>query len=186
MNLKQFFGNGTAASPTVAALAYAGLIVVLTAVIATSWGGVLSRRTAVDALSDLLARLEGANPGASRADKDGAAVSGSYFLEGPTVTVAGAALLQRVIAVVTQHGGTVVSSQVDLKGTQSKDGFLTVIASCVLEQPALQKTLYDLEAGMPFLFVEQLDAQASTTSTGPAGGKLRVLLSVSGQWQGAR
>jgi general secretion pathway protein M len=186
MNLTKLFGNGTAASPNVAALAYAGLILVLVAVIATSWSGVQSRKAAVEAQNDILMRLEGRSPGASRAAMADGAVSGSYFLEGPTVTVAGAALLQRVIGVVTQHGGSVLSSQVDLQGTQSKDGFLTVIASCVLEQPALQQTIYDLEAGMPFLFVEQLDVQTSPASTDAAGGKLRVLLSVSGQWQGAR
>jgi len=186
MNLKQLLGNGTAAPPYVAALAYAGLILGLMAVIVTSWDGIRSRTATLDGLNDILARLEGATPGAPRATREGAAVAGSYFLEGPTVTVAGAALLQRVIAIVTQHGGNVVSSQVDMQGTQSKDGFLTVIASCILEQAALQKTLYDIEAGMPFLFVEQLDAQAATNSTGAAGGKLRVLLSISGQWQGAR
>lgn len=186
MNLTRLFGSGTAAPPHAASLAYAGLILMLAAVIATSWSGVQSRRAAVEAQNDILMRLEGRGPGASRAAMADGAVSGSYFLEGPTVTVAGAALLQRVIAIVTQNGGSVLSSQVDLQGTQSKDGFLTVIASCVLQQPALQQTIYDLEAGMPFLFIEQLDVTTSSASTDEAGKKLRVLLSVSGQWQGAR
>jgi general secretion pathway protein M len=151
-----------------------------------SWSGVQDRRAAVEGLTDILMRLEGRKPGAAGAATGGAAVSGTYFLEGQTVTVAGAALLQRVIGIVTQHGGSVSSSQVDLQGTQSKDGFLTVTASCVLEQPALQQTLYDLEAGMPFVFVEQLDVQTSPALKDAGGGKLRVLLSVSGQWQGAR
>lgn len=186
MNLTKLFGNGTAAPPYVAALAYAGLVLVLAAATATSWSGLQSRRAAVEAQNDILMRLEGRNPGTSRAAMGDGAVSRSYFLEGSTVTVAGAALLQRVIGIVTQHGGSVLSSQVDLQGTQSKDGFLTVIASCLLEQPALQQVIYDLEAGMPFLFIEQLDAQTSPASTNAVGGKLRVLLSVSGQWQGTR
>jgi uncharacterized protein len=56
------------------------------------------------------------------------------------------------------------------------------------EQPSLQKLLYDLEAGMPFLFVDQLDVQVSlTTAMNESGsGRIRVVLGVSGQWQGNR
>jgi general secretion pathway protein M len=54
----------------------------------------------------------------------------------------------------------------------------------------LQQLLYDLEAGMPFLSVDQLAVQAPTVAAGASNGtgpgKLRVLISVSGQWQGAR
>jgi general secretion pathway protein M len=46
--------------------------------------------------------------------------------------------------------------------------------------------LYDLEAGMPFLFVDQLVVQSPATASGSANGKLRILLAVSGQWQGTK
>jgi len=46
--------------------------------------------------------------------------------------------------------------------------------------------LYDLEAGMPFLFVTQLMVQSSQENPVAEGGRLRVLLGVSGQWQGAK
>jgi general secretion pathway protein M len=106
-------------------------------------------------------------------------------VEGATVTVAGAALLEHVTAAIARLGGNVQSSQIDLQGNQSKNGFITMIASCEIDQPGLQRLLYDLEAGMPFLFVDQLVVQ---TATGAAAGegRLRVLLSVSGQWQGAK
>jgi general secretion pathway protein M len=58
-----------------------------------------------------------------------------------------------------------------------------VTASFDLEQPALQQIIYDLEAGMPFLFVDQLAVQGPAPSM-TSGEKLRVLISVSGQWQG--
>lgn len=101
------------------------------------------------------------------------------------MTVAGANLLQRVAAAVSDVGGQVQSSQVDVSGAQTKDGFVGLVVSCDLEQPALQKLLYDLEAGMPFLFVDQLDVQVpQTTALGDAGtGRVRVILGVSGQWQ---
>jgi general secretion pathway protein M len=50
----------------------------------------------------------------------------------------------------------------------------------------LQQLLYDLEAGMPFLFIDQLVAQAPETGTGALRGKMRVSILVSGQWQGAK
>jgi general secretion pathway protein M len=60
------------------------------------------------------------------------------------------------------------------------------VVSCEMEQPALQKLLYDLEVGMPFLFIDQLDVQVpQTTATNEGGaGLARVVLGVSGQWQG--
>jgi general secretion pathway protein M len=80
----------------------------------------------------------------------------------------------------------VLSSQVDLQGTQSKSGFLTIVASCDIDQPGLQQLLYDIEAGMPFLFVDQLVVQSAASFAGSGDGKLRILLTVSGQWQGAK
>jgi general secretion pathway protein M len=77
----------------------------------------------------------------------------------------------------------VLSSQVELQGTQSKDGFISLIASCEVEQAALQRLLYDLESGMPFLFVEQLVAQAPQAAAASNSGRMRVVLSVAGQWR---
>ena len=113
---------------------------------------------------------------------------GTPFLEGPTVTFAGANLLQRVAAAVGDVGGQVQSSQVDVSAAQTKDGFVGLDVSCELEQPALQKLLYDLEAGMPFLFVDQLDVHVpQTTALNDSGsGRVRVILGVSGQWQAGK
>jgi general secretion pathway protein M len=183
MNLAKMFGGGTVSSPYVAASIYGFLLLLLAAATVLPLTGMLERRAAVESQGDMLLRLEGRGPAAAGGATGGSTVAGSPFLEGATITVAGAALLQRVVAAVASHGGSVLSSQVDMQGTQSKDGFLSVIASCDLDQPALQAMVYDLEAGMPFLFVDQLVVQAPV-STG-TGGKLRVLISVSGQWQGA-
>ena len=76
----------------------------------------------------------------------------------------------------------------DEEGSQAKDGSVGLIVSCEMDQPSLQKVLYDLEAGMPFLFVDQLDVQVpQTTSLNDTGsGRIRVVLGVSGQWQGGK
>jgi general secretion pathway protein M len=174
-----------ATSPILAAAAYAGLVLVLLATVVSSVVDILDQRAAVAASAAMLEQLDGRNALASGGrSADGGMPSGSAFLEGATVTVAGAALLQRVAGAVTKLGGNVLSSQLDVQGTQSKAGFVSMIASCELDQPALQALIYDLEAGMPFLFIDQLAVQAPTTSSGE--GKLRILLAVSGQWQGAK
>ena len=71
--------------------------------------------------SDLLAQLEGRKPSPLAAA--GAAATqvpaGSPFLEGQTLTVAGAGLLQRVADAVNKVGGNVLSSQVDVQGVQA-------------------------------------------------------------------
>jgi general secretion pathway protein M len=185
MNLAAALRNSFAASPILAAAAYAGLVFALLFMVVTSIVDILDQRAAVASAAAMLDQLEGRSTAASgRRPADVLMPSGSAFLEGATVTVAGAALLQRVAGAVTKLGGNVLSSQLDLQGTQSKAGFVSMVASCEIDQPALQPLIYDLEAGMPFLFVEQLAVQAPTSSSGE--GKLRILLAVSGQWQGMK
>jgi general secretion pathway protein M len=172
-------------SPIVAAVAYAGLVIVLLAMVVSSVLDMLGQRAAVASSAAMLEQLDGRKaPAPGGRSTEAGMPSGSAFLEGATVTVAGAALLQRVAGAVTKLGGNVLSSQLDVQGTQSKAGFVSMVASCELDQPALQSLIYDLEAGMPFLFIDQLAVQAPTTSSGE--GKLRILLAVSGQWQGAK
>jgi general secretion pathway protein M len=177
--------------PHGAAIGYVTLLALFVVMILTSVSDVLDRRASVAEAADTLAQLEGRIPKRGNADASG--VSGSPVLEGPTVTVAGAALLQRVAGAITKVGGNILSSQVDLQGPQVKDGFISVTANCDLEQPALQQLLYNLESGMPFLFVDQLVVQAPTAAGGVTGGaraaetaKMHVLISVSGQWLAAK
>ena len=185
MNLSAALRRSFAASPTLAAAAYAGLVLALLAMVVSSVVDILDQRAAVASSAAMLEQLENHKALASGGrSADAGMPSGSAFLEGATVTVAGAALLQRVAGAVTKLGGNVLSSQLDVQGTHSKAGFVSMVASCELDQPALQTLIYDLEAGMPFLFIDQLAVQAPATSSGE--GKLRILLTVSGQWQGAK
>jgi general secretion pathway protein M len=162
-------------------------MILLLFVIGSSLTEVLSQRADVAASAAMLEQLEGRGSVAAGGRVAGVAgPSGSPFLEGATVTVAGAALLQHVTAAVARFGGNVLSSQVDLQGTRSKSGFLTVIVSCDIDQPSLQQLLYDVESGMPFLFVDQLVVQTPASPVESRDGKLRILLAVSGQWQGAK
>jgi general secretion pathway protein M len=169
-------------NPIVAAGTYVVALLACLMLSGLSLSAMVTSRQEVSQLSETLAQIQGR--GVARrgggARESQATPEGSPFLEGQTVTVASAALLQRVADAVLRVGGTMISSQVELEGTNSKDGFVTVIATCELEEPKLQALLYDLEAGMPFLFIEQLTAQLTTTS---GSQRMRLVLAVSGQWQ---
>jgi hypothetical protein len=55
-----------------------------------------------------------------------------------------------------------------------KDGFVSVAVNCELEQPALRQLLYDLEVGMPFLFVDPPVAQGPAAAGTTPQDKLRL------------
>jgi general secretion pathway protein M len=175
------------ASPILAAAIYVGFVAVLLFIVVTSIMDVVGQRGEVAAASAMLEQLEGRRPAAlGGSPGDVTMPSGSAYLEGATVTVAGAALLQRVAGAVVKFGGNVLSTQLDLQGSQTRAGFLSMIATCEIDQPQLQQLLYDLEAGMPFLFVDQLVVQTPLTASGSGSGRLRILIAVSGQWRGAK
>jgi general secretion pathway protein M len=177
--------------PHGAAIGYVVLIALFAFMALSSIGDILDRRAAVADASDTLSRLEGHAPKGGGPAGDTTGATGSPQIEGPTVTVAGAALLQRVSGAITKVGGSIVSSQVDLQGPQIKDGFISVTTNCDVDQPALQQLLYNLESGMPFLFIDQLVVQVPSATQGAPGAaaaapKMHVMISVSGQWQATR
>lgn len=175
-----------------AALGYAALVAVLLAVAAGEISDVLAKRAAVAEAQDLLDRLEGRRP--PRPGAAGAEERGSPFLEGATVTVAGAALAERVAAAADAAGGHVVSSRVELGASPLGPGFIAVAATLDIGQEDLQNLLYDMEAGQPFLFVEPIvvqgQGQGLALGQGEAEegteGRMQVTLTVHGRWRGAR
>ncbi|HEY8031190.1 MAG TPA: type II secretion system protein GspM [Methylocella sp.] len=167
-------------------LGYAALVMGLAVITWLALAGLASDYADYAAAANLLDRLEGRKPSAG---PSGLALgpTGSPFLEGPTVEVAGAALQQRVVAAVKEAGGNVLSSQVDLQGSQAKQGYVSLSTSCEVGQDSLQHLLYDLESGMPFLFIDQLVIQLPQTSSGAGveteAARMRVQIDISGQWQ---
>jgi general secretion pathway protein M len=188
MSSANFITRLLARSPLIAVVLYIAVAGALLSTAGMALSDIVDHQRALEQTSDLLDQLRGRKSRGDAASSFASEHPGTPFLEGPTVTVAGATLLQRVAAAVASVGGTIQSSQVDVLGTQAKDGSVGLIVSCEMDQPSLQKVLYDLEAGMPFLFVEQLDVQVpQTTSLNETGsGRIRVVLGVSGQWQGGK
>ena len=167
-------------------LGYAALIIGLAVITWLALASLAGDYADYAAAADLLDRLEGRKP-ATGPTGLASGMSGSPFLEGRTVEVAGAALQQRVVAAVRDAGGNVQSSQVDLQGSQAKQGYVSLSANCEVGQGALQQLLYDLESGMPFLFIDQLVVQMPQSGGGAGveteAARMRVQIDVSGLWQ---
>lgn len=166
--------------PHLSGLVYIALVVVCCLTTLSAVTDIVEMYRARNTSLELLSRLEGRNHSGTNDSRP----PGSPFLEGQTVTVASAALLQRVTNIITNARGTVVSSEMVPQGARSKDGYLTAIANCELEQDALQRVLYDIEAGLPFLFVDQLVVQ--TSSAPQESGRLRVQVGVAALWPGGK
>jgi len=169
-----------------AALAYVAALAALCAIAFWLIAGLLDQSQQVDQAEAALAQLNGRLPHATGGAGADAQATQSPFIEGRTITVAGAALQRRIEAAATQAGGVLVSSQVELDGPQAKDGFITVSSSLELAQDQVQPFLYDLEAGMPFLFVETLSVQAPEASGETDKTRMRVSVSVTGQWRATK
>jgi len=167
------------------AASVAGYLAAMAIAIAVTWSAVAAvsdERSSVSAAETMLAELQGRSA-LGRRDQFSplqGAPAGSPFLQGETLNVAAASLLQRVGAAVHGVNGNVLSSQVDLNDARSKQGWVGLVVSCEIEQASLQPLLYDIEAGMPFLFVDQLVVQTPTVGTN--NNRMRIVLAVSGQW----
>ena len=92
MNLTAVLRKSFTTSPMLAAAAYAGLVLVLLAAVVSSIVDVLGQRAAVAASAAMLEQLDGRKVAAAGGrSADASMPSGSAFLEGATVTIAGAA-----------------------------------------------------------------------------------------------
>jgi general secretion pathway protein M len=167
-----------------AAVAYLCVVSVLAA--ASLWliDDLTARSSEIAAMQERLDQLaEHSRPLPPALRASDASVSGSPFIEGRTITIAGAALEQRIGAAVTNAGGVLTSSQLELDGPEAKNGFISLTATIEIGQPALQTLLYDIEAGTPYLFVDKLAIQSPEDFGEPESGRMRISFAVAGQWR---
>jgi general secretion pathway protein M len=172
-------------SPLVAAVLYLAAVGLFALTAALAILSISDHIRGLQETSDQLEQLrsrEGRTPAVQAGEAEA-----DPFLEGPTLTVASAALQQWVSGAITGAGGAVQSSQVDIT-TAGKDGIVGLLINFELDQPALQKLLFDLETGSPLLFIDQMDVQIPQPGIASDGrtGLLRVSMNLSGRWRGAK
>jgi general secretion pathway protein M len=163
---------------------YAGVVIVLLGLSILLIADLRDKAAEIAAARTRLEELSERSQSNSAPLASNPAVSGSPFLDGRTITIAGAALQQRIESAVTKAGGALMSSQVELDGPDAKNGFVGLTASLEVAQPAVQTILYDIEAGMPYLFVDRVSIQSPEVfGEQPEGGRMRMTIGVVGQWR---
>jgi general secretion pathway protein M len=166
-----------------AVVAYVGVVIALLAISLLLVADLRDKAAQIAAAQMRLDQLSERSPPGSASIASTTGVSGSPFLDGRTITVAGAALQQRVEEAVAKANGALMSSQVELDGPDAKNGFVGLTASLEASQPAVQAILYDIEAGMPYLFVDKLSIQSPEVFGEPESGRMRMTIGVAGQWR---
>ncbi len=113
------------------------------------------------------------------------------FMRSESPALAAASMQDRVKRVVTKSGGTLTSVQV--LPVEDDNGYKKIAVNVVVaaDVQALRDVLFDLETGMPYLFVEDIDLRRSTVATrfrvrgsrapeGPTVDQLQVRLKIAG------
>lgn len=167
-----------------AVVVYVGVVIVLFVISLFLIADLRDKAAELAAVQMRLAQLsERSQQGSSASIGSNPGVNGSPFLDGQTITVAGAALQQRVQEAVAKAGGALMSSQVELDGPGAKNGFVGLTASMEVSQAAVQTILYDIEAGMPYLFVDKVSIQSPEIFGDLESGRTRMTIGVVGQWR---
>jgi hypothetical protein len=171
-----------------AALVYAAVLLAVIGWITFSAYGNSDLRTEIAAKSDMLDTLQRrAIPDLAR----GGAVAANplALISASTETIAASTLQTYVLEQLEQAGGVVQSIQAETsRATAAPAGGLHKLNAQLSFESGiapLQKLLFSLETGTPFVFVDSLSVQPSTgvPPGGRMGDKLRVNLVLSSYWQ---
>lgn len=137
--------------------------------------------------SEVLASLKKRAPTDLAGSRPAFADLNAAAIAAPSETVAASALQRYLLDRLESAGGSVQSVQAEPSRETKPPGLLRLSAQVAFDASivALQKFLYDLETGLPFVFVDSLGAQPATAvQPGTrAGDRLRVTLTVTSYWK---
>ena len=141
------------------------------------WDAHASLNAAADEAQALEMRAQKLAPRAKGEDRR------SLFLDAPTITLAGANLQQLVENAVAASGGRLASSQVEV-GARGDEKRVSLQAELTIAQADMQKLIFDLETGRPYLFIESFEAKSAEKAD--VASAMHVALTLSGQWGGPK
>jgi general secretion pathway protein M len=107
-------------------------------------------------------------------------------ISAPTETVAASELDKAIIRALESAGGVIRSIQAEATSDVTSDGLRRLNAQVTFDGSidALQKVLFEVETAVPFIFVDSLLVQPTTSeSSAKAGEALRVNLAASSFWK---
>lgn len=117
-------------------------------------------RRAGSQLPDLQNRLESSR-------HSGTVLSG--YLESNNEAVAAAQLQDRLKATLAREGGNLSSTQVLGGKDEGKARRIAIRGQMTIRIAALQRVLYDLESGSPYLFIDNLDIRTVSAAADSGG-----------------
>jgi general secretion pathway protein M len=145
---------------SVALYAAIALLVVFWAIMFSSIN--TSLQVEIDAKSQLLEGMQ-RRAGSKKGGSDAAQFA---VIPAPTETVAASTLQQYLLDRLEQAGGTVQRVQAETRRESKSEGMRRLTAEIVFDasSEALQRLLFDLETGTPFVFVDTLSVQPVSSS----------------------
>jgi general secretion pathway protein M len=165
--------------------ALGALLVVCVSVLGFSLQARSEAAQELDARSRVLSQLEARIQARDARPKSRALAPATAFLTAPTQGLAGAqfeAYLQQMAA--AQHA-TIISSGLDPTRHEDRPDSIRLQATLDMNLEALQRMLYQLESGTPYVFVDSLSVQIPGTGAQRAAEDplLRVTLGLRAIWQ---
>jgi general secretion pathway protein M len=172
-----------------ASSAVAVLMVLLVAIAGGAFVGVnllQSKQAELEALSTQFDNLQRRRP-AQRSEAREVAITVKPFLGEENFALAANALQKRVVGLIEQTEGKLITVSVDppVLGDEELARRVSVQITAELTNDALQKVLYQLEAAVPFAFVDSFVASRRETGDGAkesalAAPRLSVSMNVTG------
>ena len=165
--------------------ALGALLVVCVSVLGFSLQARFDAAQELDTRSKALSQLEARLAARNARPKSEAVAPAAAFLSAPTQGLAGAqfeAYLQQMAA--TQHA-TVISSGIDPTRHEDRPDAIRLQATLDMTLEGLQRMLYQLESGTPYVFVDSLSVQVpgSRAQRAVEDPLLRVTLGLRAIWQ---
>jgi general secretion pathway protein M len=122
-----------------------------------------------------------------RADSHGRLIAGkaptAALLDAPTAGLASAQLQTYIARVVSEQRAVLASSGVESAARDDAADTIRVQATLELNLKSLQAMLYQLESGLPYVFVETLALQPSNAGQFADDPHLRVTIGVRALWR---
>ncbi len=170
----------------------AGVLVLLAPILWIGWSlaAASAAAEAVSVRAETLASLRERLPALGSEGRAAAGDARSIYLSGETTAIAGAALQRIVADTIREAGGVVEESELTQAGFDEADeSNVRLRVSYEADIVGLQRILFNLETGVPLLFLQSLDVQSGDLLGGPVDSQqptLRVVMVVDGYRGGER
>jgi general secretion pathway protein M len=124
-----------------------------------SWQAWSNAAREFETRSALLSQLEAHAANRNKARLSGAAAPAAAFLAAPTQGLAGAQLQAYLQRIADTHHATLISSGLEATKHEDQPDSIRLQATLDADLQSLQALLYQLESGIPYVFVDSLNIQ---------------------------